>query len=135
MSARWILLPLCLGAGVWLTQCAGVSIWDDGRKKKKGESDTVLKQRLSPEWLRKAEVVRTADQTIYYQGEAQAAPQTPLKGWAGSIKGEILMLTPRSALTCEEMTVTPIGTIQVKSRSTTYVRPTSSNEWGHLVAP
>ncbi|HSI63508.1 MAG TPA: hypothetical protein VLE43_10325 [Candidatus Saccharimonadia bacterium] len=113
---------LCLG----LTQCASTP------EEQEKEWAAILEHRLSREWVQQAKVITMGEQTVYFQGEAVVGTELPLIGWAGDITGEVLIVTPKSAVVCTNLTIAPDGGVHVPSKSHTVVKE-SPNAWEYLI--
>ena len=75
--------------------------------------------RLATKWLADAKQIRTPEHVIYYHGSATGSIAPDGKHWAGEIEGEILLLTPTSAMACPKLRLGPTGSITVQGPSQT----------------
>ncbi len=127
VSSRPIILlltagMLCLG----FTQCASTP------EEQEKEWAAILEHRLSREWVQQAKVITMGEQTVYFRGEAVVGTELPLIGWAGDITGEVLIVTPKSAVVCTNLTITPDGKVHVPAKSHK-VEKEPPNEWEYLI--
>ena len=75
--------------------------------------------RLATKWLADAKQIHTPEHVIYYHGSATGGIAPDGKHWAGAIEGEILLLTPTSAMACARLRLGPTGSIAVQGPSQT----------------
>lgn len=113
---------LCLS----LTHCASTP------EEEAKEWASILDERLSREWIQQAKVITLGEQTVYFHGEAEVGPELPLIGWAGDLTGDVLIVSPKSATVCTNLTIAPDGRVHVPGRAHTETKD-PPNDWEYLV--
>jgi hypothetical protein len=90
-----------------------------------------LQARLAPGWIASAERVRSGDRTVYYRGQASGAIDSG--NWAGTVRGDILVLDPAMAI------VIPAGAVSLTSKGDLEIKgphhlvTSDTPAWRHLL--
>lgn len=113
--------------------CLALAHCTTSPEEKAREWAATLEHRLTREWILQAKVIALGGQTVYFHGEAEVGPELPLIGWAGNIKGEVLIVTAKTATVCTDVTITPDGAVHLPVDFHTETRE-PPNSWEYLVA-
>jgi hypothetical protein len=85
-----------------------------------------LESRLSSEWLANATRIESGNRIVYFRGTAERASPAD-QPWLGTVKGNILLLSPSQSIVVPSGTLTLIEDEQLKwtgvSRSTLHTEP------------
>ncbi len=79
----------------------------------------IVAERMGKSWIDSAQSLRTGKLTVYYHGQAEGGYLVDGRVWAGVIRGEVLVLTEKSALACPEVRLDAEGGQTVTGSSAT----------------
>ena len=94
-----------------------------------------LESRLAKEWIASATRVRAGALSVFYRGSARPSEQSSQQQWQGTIKGDILVLSPTTATVCTEATVElgPGGRLSIIGPHRAHVAEPKKARWRHLL--
>jgi hypothetical protein len=92
-----------------------------GKPTKKEPRPSLLPSREAAAWREKASRIQSGQVTIYYYGTAQEEAGATPERWAGTVTGDIYVITPnaRTVIPKGKFRLAPDGTVSVSGASET----------------